>query len=187
MTITNRRVYEGLTAEEYFALPGFSFSGLKSGGQPFPEPTEKMKLGTDVHNYLLTPEVYHHKNIEIVRPIALALKNAIGDFLIQKLKPELVVTADFHHEGFTLPYKGRVDLSIYGRIIIDLKIGDSDVYKTMDYFRYPDQLSGYAFGLESRASLILHCNPKKKHHVTVVNSPIKKDWWELQILTYGKI
>jgi hypothetical protein len=132
MTVSGLKLLKDLSFEEYLALPGFSYSFLKNEGKPI-QTTDKMRLGTCVHSYLLTPADYKHENARIVRPVAAKLKQTLG-VLIKYLIPELGITANFCHEGFTMPYKGRLDLCIPGRLVVDIKISTEDVRKTIEFF-----------------------------------------------------
>jgi hypothetical protein len=170
--------------EEYLKIPAWGYSGIKlNDAEPF-EPTAKMKLGTHVHNYLLTPGDYKYDDIEIVKPIAIKLKEAIGERLLQYCEPELVVTADFVHDGFKLKYKGRLDLAIYGKLVIDCKITELDIRKAVDFFGYNHQQSGYAAGIDAKMAIIVAIHPKK-HTTQIYNVPLRYDFWEHHIKTKG--
>lgn len=183
MTFSDRKIHD-IPFEEYLALAGYSYSGIKNDGVDF-TPTAKMQLGTDVHNYLLTPEVYQHENIRIVKPLAIALKEKLGA-LHKFLLPERAVTCNFHSEGFTMPYKGRVDLGIPKRIIIDIKVTEMDIYKFVQYFGTGFQLSGYALGFEASLALIVSINPKTLK-TKITNIPITSDWWQNQVIQKGTV
>lgn len=183
ITVTNRQI---LTCpfDEYLKLEGVSFSDIKQEGkEPFVA-TEKMQLGTKVHNYLLEPEQYRYWDIDIIRPLAVAVKQRIGP-LFAYLKPELAVTADFTYGGFVMPYRGRVDLGIPNKIIIDLKVTELKLAKAMEYFDYPFQTSGYALGMNAPVSMIIGIHPKTKQ-TTLYNIPINQSWWANQIIQRGK-
>ena len=169
--------------DEYLSLPGISFSGIKSEGE-FMSPTKKMVLGTKVHNYLLEPEKYDHEDIEIIKPLAMAIKNRIGP-LFRYLTPEMAVLADFVHEGMRMKFKGRGDLVYPGKILIDVKVSEMPLAKAMQFFNYPSQTSGYALGFGCPVALIAQVNPKTKQ-TTLYNVPIITEWWEKQILRYGE-
>ncbi len=169
--------------DEYLALPGWSHSGIKHEGTEFSEPTEKMQLGTHVHNYLLSPEEYRHNDINIIRPLAVKLKETLGP-LFQFLKPEIAMTADFIHNDFLMKYKGRVDLGIPGKIVIDIKVSDLDPVKSMQYFRYDRPITGYCAALGTEVALLLTINPKNKN-VSLKKVPMEYEWWEYQILRKG--
>jgi hypothetical protein len=169
---------------EYLALPGYSYSGIKNQGAKF-EPTAKMQLGTDVHNYLLTPEHYDHKNAAIVKPIALALKQAIGP-LFKYLQAEVAITADMVSQGFTMAYKGRIDLIAPGRLVVDVKVTELDIAKAIQFFGYDKQLSGYAIPTKCPAALIVAVNPKT-FKTQIANIPIDSQWWEYQVIQNGEV
>jgi len=143
-----------------------------------------MLLGSDVDNYLTNGENYNHDNADIIRPIAVAVKQRIG-VLYKYLVPQLSFTADFVHSGFKLAYKGRSDLAIKGRLVIDIKVSEMPLAKSIQHFGYDNQLNGYAAALEATAALIFSVNPKTKI-VTCYNVPLSHEWWEYQILQKGE-
>lgn len=185
MQVLNRKTMLTCPFDEYVKIPAWGYSGIKlSGVEPF-QPTAKMKLGTHVHNYLLTPKEYKYDDIEIVKPLAIKLKETIGERLMQYLEPEMVVTADFVHEGFRMKYKGRLDLSIYGKLVIDCKITEMDIRKAVDFFGYNFQQSGYAAGIEASTAIIVAIHPKKLT-TQIYHVPLRFDWWEHQIKQKGE-
>jgi hypothetical protein len=108
MQVKNIQLYKGIDFDSYQAKEGHSYSSIKnSDTEPFKQ-TYKMQLGTEVHNYLLEPTTYKHERRELIEPIARAAYDVIGSVL-PFLDTELSVTADFEHEGFIMPYRGRVD------------------------------------------------------------------------------
>lgn len=184
--VLNKKILKDIPFDEYLKLPGYSFSSIKGFSGP---PTAKMQLGTDVHNYLLTPEQYDHRNRELVLPIATALRKQLG-VLVDKMLPESIVTADFVCNGFKLPYKGRLDLHIPGRLIIDIKVSDVPLSVSCPRFGYDDQQSGYAIGGECKIALLVRISPvsvkKKRPIVEIKNVPITTLWWENQIVQKGE-
>lgn len=180
MTVSNVRYYEGLPFDQYLALPQYSYSGLKGGG-PFTA-TAKMSLGTEVHNYLLEPHKFPHTNPN-AKKLALKLKEMVGP-LLPFMKPELTVTAEFEHEGFVMPYKGRIDLALPGKLVVDLKVTGEDLKKVMDHFGYPLQLTGYAKAIGAPRAFIASVNTKtEKPDVAAIT--FNEDYWHKKILQYG--
>jgi hypothetical protein len=173
--------------EDYLQIPAWSYSGIKLNGVDKFEPTEKMKLGTKVHNYLLTPDEYKYDNIETVKPVAIALRKKIPERLWPYLEKEQAVTADFEHEGFCLKYKGRLDLSIQKILVIDIKITSMPIEKVIAYFRYDIQQTGYALGIEAKTALIVSVHPTKLT-TQIFNIPIEPciAWWEKQVKQKGE-
>lgn len=179
MICCNQKIHD-ISFEEYLKLPGYSYSGIKNeGAEKFT--SVKMQLGTDVHNYLLTPELYEHTSKE-VKQIALALKQRIGP-LFKYLKPEVAITANFVAQGFTMPYKGRIDLCIPQKLIIDVKVTEK---LNIDYFGYDKQLSGYAIATGAKAAIIVSVHPKT-FKTQITNIPIDAAWWEYQVIQRGDI
>jgi hypothetical protein len=182
MQVVNVRYYENMSFEDYLALPGYSYSGLKHGGAHIEE-TPKMRLGTAVHNYLLTPKYVTEIN-ERVRQMAVALKTTLGGSLLKHLKAELVVTADFVHEGFVLKYKGRIDLCVPGKMVIDLKVTDLQIIKAIEHFGYDRQISGYCLGTSSPLGFLLSVKPMN-NSTNVSRVAVSSQWWEQKTLQYG--
>lgn len=180
--VQNLRTIRTYPFDDYLKLPGLSYSGIKNiGKKPFKE-TEKMRLGTQVHNYLLEPHKYDHANSSIVKPIAAAIKPYISPFLTY-LEPELTVTCNFIHNGFILPYKGRIDLAIPNFLVIDLKVTE-DILHGIEYFNYPNQLTGYATAINAKMAIIIAIHPKTKK-VNVIRVGFNTGWWADRVIEYG--
>jgi len=182
MTISNITYYENLPFDEYLKLPGFSYSTLKNNGVPFGEPTEKMRLGTAVHNYLLEPHLFDHSN-KRAKQLALLVKGIIGPML-QFMEAELSFTATMEHEGFVMPYKGRADLAIRKRLIIDLKVTEMDARKAIDFFGYQHAITGYMAGCAAPTAFIASINSKKETTQVISIAPVSQFWNE-KILQFG--
>lgn len=181
--VLNTKWYRGLTFGDYQKLPGVSHSDIriKMGLlKPDQQPTEKMSFGVKVHNYLLEPEKYEHESIE-VKKAAIAVKEELG-VLYQWLEKEVAITADFEHVGLTMPYRGRIDLAIKGRIIVDAKIiNGKDVRDTMDWLGYNNAQTGYCLASGAKIAIIVAYSTKTRQTqvVKVEQNPV---WWEEQII-----
>lgn len=184
MKVENLTLLPTYPFDKYLKLPGWSHSKIKSEGRPFKTPTIKMEIGTKVHQYLLEPYLYNHDDEHIVKPVAKAIRNKLG-MLWKYLEPELAFTADFIHNDFRLPYQGRADLSIVGKIVVDIKITEQPISKGVEYFGYDNAISGYCKALGAKVGLIVAGNPKTGQ-VSIYNVPIKTDWWEYQIVEKGE-
>lgn len=184
MIVRDTVVHRNIPFEDYLKLPGFSHSGIRmEGRKPFAA-TAKMNLGTNVHSYLLDPTAYSYENLNVVKTIALALKSTIGG-LWEFLEPEIAVTSNFCIEDFILPYKGRIDLALVKRVILDIKvINGESVSSTIDLFHYDTQLSGYAASVGAKDAFIIAYSTKTKK-VEVKYIPVNVDWWCNQIITKG--
>jgi len=183
MQVTNIQMYKNIPFDSYQAKEGHSYSSIKnSDTEPFKQ-TYKMQLGTEVHNYLLEPATYKHERRELIEPIARAAYDVIGSVL-PFLDTELSVTADFEHEGFTMPYRGRIDMVRCGKVVVDLKISEMPLSKSIPYFGYDKQLTGYCLATQCKIGIIIRVNPKTRHTERVV---IKQDveWWEQKVLELG--
>ncbi len=185
--VENLIVYRNLEFEQYLELPGWSYSGIRNEGKNWKPPTSKMSLGTDVHNYRLEPAKYQHANINIVKPVVQSIDIALGS-LSKFLEPEISVTADFIHANRRMKYKGRIDLSIIGRVVVDLKVSQlKDPFKAIQYFGYDKQFNGYATAIGARTILMVSSHPKRLQDTKIINIPVDTLWWEDQILQRGEI
>lgn len=186
MQVQNLQMIANLNFEQYLALPGYSYSGIKGDGNPFGPPTEKMQLGTLVHSYLLTPALYDHTNNRAaqVKALAIALKTALGT-LYSHLLTELSLLARFVYAGFSLPYKGRLDLGIPGVVVVDLKISELETKKSIELFGYNYQTSGYAIAIGAPVILLAACNPKT-HKVTIEQMEVNYEFWQYHVKQKGE-
>lgn len=162
-------------------MTGYSYSGITKGSSVVA--TERMRLGTAVHNYLLEPEAYNHENRDIVLPLANAVKDEIGA-LLPFLDTEVSVSADFEFAGLIMPYKGRVDMLRAGKMVLDLKVSEVPLRNSIPYFGYDRQVNGYMAATMCELGMIIRIDPKSAR---VEKKMIAKDhtWWEEQIESFG--
>lgn len=179
------KIFDKLLFEDYLKMPGHSYSGIKSESFPISEVSAKMQLGTRVHNYLLDPSSYDYKDLKIVKPLAIELKRYVGD-AFKFLKTEIAVTCQMKHEGLSMPYKGRVDMCYPKKIVVDLKVSEYDISKTIPYFGYDFQVNGYGAALSCPLLLILSINPKTLQTKTV-RIPKNTLWWENEVKKRGEL
>jgi hypothetical protein len=184
MTSSNLRIYHNLTFAEYQRLDGHSYSQIKADGREF-EPTVKMIKGTLVHRYLCEPQNFEG-DISLIKPLALALKSVFGD-LWEHLQHEASVTCDMEHEGFTMPYRGKIDSFIKNKLVIDYKVGEK-VRKSMDWFGYKHQVNGYGCSVNAGQRYLIAINPKDKRPVPdIIPVALDHSWWEEQIFLKGRV
>lgn len=186
MQVKDLKYYSDLDFDEYLQISGYSFSGIKmlESGQPI-VPTEGMKLGTRVHNFILEPKKYDWESHIEVNKIATKIKEIYQPF-IKYMEPELAFTARFEHNGMYLNYKGRTDLIYKGKLIVDLKILSGKLEPAIERFGYDKQLSGYAIATGCKNAMIISYNKANKHNVleTKLIEP-NEDWWNYMIVKYG--
>lgn len=180
ITASNVRIFEGKDFSTYQQLPGRSYSSFKSftGDQ-----TYKMKLGTALDTYLTDPANYDGFEYDLVRPAAAMVRERIGP-LFKHLQKQLSITADFNYGGFAMPYRGRPDFAIPGKIVIDLKFVED--FAAVDHFGYQHQLSGYAIPLAAPVMFILEMSRKKKA-ARFIPVKIVHSFWIEKILYYGEV
>lgn len=182
MEVANVQYYPAQDFAQYLKIPGTSFSSLKDfkGGV-----TPGMQLGTRVHNFVNEPEQYDWVDSDLVIPIAGAIKSVLGDayHLLQK---ELGITCDFIHYGLKLNYKGRIDMVIPGRIVVDLKVLAGKLQDAVKYFKYDQQISGYCLSSGCAIGLIVAYNKKEKKVETMLIKP-DQVFWEKVISERGEI
>jgi hypothetical protein len=186
MQIRDIQLIKKLPFEKYLELPGLSYSGIKALHNGEFKVTNKMQLGTHLHNYLLEPDTYDYTNANhgLVVQMAKAIKNQLG-IAILGMESEVAVTANLEHQGFTMPYKGRIDLMRYGRIIIDLKVSSVPLIKSIPFFGYDRQLTGYAMCTMAKAQMILRvCPSTLRTEIKAV--PLDTEWWKVQIVKHGQ-
>lgn len=181
MQVSNTVFYNDLDFEDYLRMPGTSFSSLKD---KIITPTLGMQLGTRCHNYILEPEKYDWQQVEIVKPMAAAIRQYLGTAL-PYMQKEIAFTADFTHNSMRLPYKGRVDLMYPKRIIIDLKILAGSLDASIERFGYDRQVSGYCFGTGCPVGLIIAYNKAKKKIETKTIQP-NADFWDYTVVSRGE-
>lgn len=182
--VKNLQYHENLGFDDYLKLPGFSYSGLKAReSKKEVVETDKMRFGTEVHKYLLTPKELT-RNDPKVRGVVLRLKQSIPVTIFKSAKPELSVTADFEYEDFVLPWKGRIDLPVIPKLIIDLKVTEMTAAKAMEFFRYDRQISGYCIATRTKLGFIAAVHPETG--ITDIEKvPIDEWWWIQMIKKYG--
>ncbi len=171
MKITNVQYYHGLNFEEYLRLPGTSFSSLKDS---IPA-TTGMQLGSRVHQYVNEPKEYDWENVNEVKAIATALRAYIGE-AFQYLQKEVAFTAEFHHNGMMLIYKGRADMLFVNKIVIDLKVLAGSLPQYIKMFGYDRQISGYCLPPNCPIGLIVAYNKQLKKVETQRIVPDAKYW-----------
>ena len=182
MEFKQQQLFENIPFEDYLKMPGYSYSYLK-GSKNLPDsPTENMLLGTAVHNYLLEPHKFDHTSAN-AKAIAMALKPMIAPVL-PHAKSELSVTGLMLYEGFSMPYKGRVDIAIPGKLVIDIKVTTIDIRKAIDFFGYHHQVSGYAYAIGATKAFIVAINSRTKK-TQVVAIHITPDFWQKKIIQNG--
>jgi len=179
MTTSERKIYPNVGWDSYVQIPAHSFSSLN--GTFSGPPTKKMQLGTRVDHYMFEPAKYDGGDLKLVRQCAAVLKTIVGSI---RYESQLTATANFHHNGFTMPVRGRLDMRIPG-LVMDLKISEMDPWKSIAHFRYDWQLSGYAAMTGDSKIILISINPKT-FKPTIVPITMKFDWWEQQILINGK-
>jgi hypothetical protein len=184
IVIRNQQIQHGIPFEEYLAMERISYSGIKSNGCTF-EATPKMRLGTAVHQFLLEPELYDYSQHDIVLPIAMALKEVAGA-VMPYCKPEVVVTADMIYNGMMLPYKGRIDLKAPG-LILDIKVSEMDLDKSVDHFGYDKQVGGYMIASSTTRGIILSYNRKRRivQRRVIHLTPEIEDFWAKKVWEKG--
>lgn len=180
LRIIDVRIFEDVPFSDYLAFPGTSFS-LAKGSGPI-NPTEKMRLGSLVHCYLLEPAKYDGTNYKLVNAIASEVTRHIGG-LLKAGKRELTVTCTMVFGRQYLYYKGRVDL-FAGKMVIDLKVSELIALKAIQHFGYNNQLNGYAIPLNAVASVLFAVNPIT-FKTSMAPVPNSTKWWTETVQRLG--
>lgn len=189
MQIYAIRIWKGMPFEEYLALPGKSFSGIKSNYTKgrVTEVTDKMRFGSLVDTYLFEPHLYTGEMYSEVRAVARAAQQQFGDALYHGDR-QLAVSCVMQHRGFKMLYKGRVDLHIgkTNGVVVDFKASDMDLVAAINFMGYDKQVNGYAIPLQARTSIILSVSPKPPHRQQMRVVPNSLDFWEWAVLNHGE-
>lgn len=182
MQVLDVRYYKDIPWEDYLALPGKSFSGIKNEGVDIGYSTG-IKIGKLVHTYLLKPKEYNYEESDIVIPIARALVSVYNS-IIKHAEVEIAATSKFVLEGLMMPHKGLADMAIRRHLVLDFKILAGDLKPYLERFKYPDQVRGYMLPFEAPLGLIVAFNKKTKQ---VQMEPVGQNitWWAHQIKKYG--
>jgi len=184
--VSNLKYYSDLDFDEYLDIKGYSFSGIKmlESGIAI-VPSEGMKLGTRVHNFLLEPHKYDQVDYSIVTKIGGELKKFLGP-AIKFLEKEVAFTCKMECNGMQMQYKGRADLLYKGKLIIDLKVLAGTLKPAVERFGYERQLSGYAIATSINNILLLSYNKSlKKDNIEHQMFSPNQDWWMYVITKYG--
>lgn len=181
MKVTQTKYYHNLPFEDYLTMPGTSYSSIKGFEG---EPTEGMKLGTRVHNYLNEPATYDWQQSDIVIPIATQLRAYLGE-AYHYLDKEVAFHSTFVHNGMKMLYKGRADMMKAGRIIVDLKVLSGPLPAAITRFGYERQVSGYCLATGCNMGLILAWNKLKKRVETKMIRP-DESFWAYQCVRLGE-
>ena len=181
MIIRNLQYHDDLTLEEYLQLPGISYSSIK-GFEGVP--TEGMRLGTRVHQYLNEPDQYDWVDADKVLPIAKSLQSYLGE-AYHFLEKETSFTCDFIHNGITMPYKGRIDMMKAGRLVVDIKVLSGSLAGAIERFGYNYQVSGYCLATGATLGILVAWN-KIKERVEVKAIRPDASFWEYQIVRLGQ-
>lgn len=193
--VQNRQIIKDLPFEDYLKLPGVSHSDIKNNGKKI-FATPKMQLGTAIHHYLLTPGEYKGQNRAYVVPAVMAIKKELGP-LLGLFQPELSITCDFVHAGWSLKFRGRGDLVIYERLLVDVKVTEMPLPKFVEFFETDNQLSGYSIAFGTGAAIVVGVNPikakkwyvsrnQKDYPVTLYKARLSPNWWSNKVLTHGR-
>ena len=180
MIVRNLQYYDDLPFEEYLKMPGISYSSLSGFSGP---PSEGMRLGSRVHQYLNEPGEYDWKDAATVIAIASELKKYLGNAYLH-LDKEVAFTADFIHNGMKMAYRGRADMMKSGRIVVDIKILSGALEAAIERFGYARQLSGYCIATGAPLALIIAFNRQRNRVETKVIKP-SQDFWNYQIVRNG--
>lgn len=179
MTSSQCRLYDNVEWDQYTTIKAYSFSSLRSPDVII-KPTAKMLLGTRVDNYMFEPARYDGGDYKLVKTCAMVLNKTLGKI---RYRSQLTATANFMHNGYVMPVRGRLDMFVPG-LVVDLKVSEMDPYKAIEHFRYDWQLTGYCYMTQVNRALLISINPKTFKE-TIVPIKLTTDWWEQQIQING--
>lgn len=182
MRIYNVEILDNIPPEQYFGMPGVSYSFIKNGGKKI-DVTAKMRLGSAVDAYLFEPSTYDMYKFEQVRRLANHAATFLGDSL-KHARRQVVVKCVMEWGGYWMLYKGRIDL-LLPELVVDMKVSELNLLAAINHFGYDKQLSGYSLPLKCKKSIIFSINPKT-NIVQTLPIPTRAEWWREQVIKYGQ-
>lgn len=195
MKVFNTQYYRDTDFDLYRQMPGISYSSLRETEAP-KTPTPAMALGTKVHQFLLEPHLYNYDDVAMVKPIALEIRNYLGE-AFPAFEKELSFTATFTHNGMMMPYKGRADMIKIGKLIIDIKVSNMYLHRGVSHFGYERQLAGYCLATgtvgempNGLAAIIISYNKVtrrvERHLIKRQTIAEQVAFWEYQVVKHGQ-
>jgi hypothetical protein len=168
-------------------MPGISYSSVKAATRGRVDPTDKMRFGSLVDTYLFEPAKYNGEQYELVRPVAQAAVQQLGQAL-RHARRQLVVSCTMICEGLYLKYKGRVDMTICSQhpVVLDFKVSDMPLLAAIKHFGYNHQVNGYAIPLQAKTSIIFSISPKPPYKPQMMPIPNSLIYWRQVVKQYGK-
>lgn len=184
--VSNKYIYNDLEFGDYLNIDGYSYSGLKNEGKVF-VPTQKMRLGTQIHNFLLEPTKYKPETThELVKSVSGKVLEMFGSYW-DLLQCEVSTIATFEmSNGLSIPYKGRLDIYLPNVAVIDLKVSELPLSQSIPHFGYNHQLSGYGISTGIETLFIIRVHPKTKQ-IEIKKIPLIQDFWIDAIITKGQV
>lgn len=180
LVVKNLTFYRDQCFDEYIKMPGISYSSIKGF---VGEMSKGMQLGERVHHYLNEPKKYDWQQVEIVKPIAAAIRQELGE-AFQYLEKELAFTAEFHYSGMKMLYKGRADAIKVPHILVDYKVLSGNLAAAVNIFGYDRQLSGYCLATGCKKGYIIAWNKNKRQIEKKIILP-EQGFWKIQVLRFG--
>jgi hypothetical protein len=192
ITCTDQQRFTSLDFNEYRSFSQYSFSFLKSeafGLSKNVEVTDKIILGSLVDGIISNERVdMTHRLYPAAKAIAAYLRANFSGIL-PYMHSQISYSGIFHYHGFCLPAKGRLDMEIPKRIVVDLKITDSkNIPELIKFMKYDDQLFGYAkLGQHTEAYILAYSKPLKKAHIYSIPVSDHNEFWAEKILKFGSV
>jgi hypothetical protein len=195
ITISNQIIHDSIPFSEYLALPGYSHSFLKrevGGVLPAMDISEGMQIGSLVDAIITEPGAANmgHPSYDTAKTIAYHLKRDY-QWLFDGSKKQVNMTANFTHQGLTLPVKGRADFWIPDHMVIDLKVTNSrDSRAIISHMGYLNPLWGYAkMAGVKKGAWLFYSKPLKKC-LPLIEVDLSSDvnaFWMDKIMKFGKV
>lgn len=173
------QLFDNMPPEQYFSIPAISNSFVNNYQGPT---TAKMRFGSLVDTYTFEPHLYRGEQYKLVKAVSEAVIKKLGP-LVYTGRRQLVVVCTMIYNNMAMRFKGRVDL-FAGSIVIDLKVSELPIDRSISHFRYDLQLSGYMIALQCQVSVLISVHPKTCK-VSEKALTITPGYWESVIEKYG--
>lgn len=188
----NIRRYDNVPFSEYLKVKGYSHSFLKrevQGVAPYFQMTGKVELGNLVDAILTQPEKVdiYSPQLKRAEQISDLIKYYFGD-CIEQFEPQVSIAADMDYNGFTMPFKVRLDWGLKNIAVIDLKVtAESNFKAIIDHMAYDNQLFGQAGAYEVRQSYLLMYSTKT-NKCDLIQRPLNTgEFWKEKIMKFGTV
>lgn len=190
ITFSNIKRFDNVSFSEYLNVPGYSHSFLKreiQGVSPVFNRTPKVELGSLVDAILTQPDQLDIYSPQLKRAEKIAdLINYYFGSSIKHFENQVSIAADMQYNGFTMPFKVRLDWGLKDIAVIDLKVtAESNFKAIIDHMAYDNQLFGQAGAYGVKMTYLLMYSTKTDK-CDLIQRPLNSgEFWKEKIMKFG--